>query len=189
MGQSGKPLLIYVESKLSEDEIESAVVKQTVERDEKVAIGAKMFHLIRIDGAAIDRYHPHWNTLGGKKLPRMVVVDSAGDRVGSVEGTISPSSVFTLMKKASAKSFKMPLDSFVKEYQKILTDVDRVEGLKQALAQRRAASTEAKSASKERFYAEEEAKIAAMEKEVLDREAALLNHLPRKGDVAKAGGA
>ena len=184
-GESGKPLVVYLESSLPDDMIETAVVNQTVLPDEKIAIGMKMFNLVKMNGLKITKEHPYAKHLYGKELPRMVVVGADGKKIGTVEGKISPSKVFGLMKRASKQTYKTNIETFIKDYQKVLTDIDKVEAKKAALATRRQTSKNI-SKSKERMFAKEEEKITKEENEVLEREEKILKSRRRDEKLTKA---
>jgi len=183
-GDSGKPIVFYLASDLEEDALETVTVDGTVLRDEKVAIGMKMFNLVKMDGSRVDDDHPYHKILGGRELPRMVVVGSDGHKVGSLEGNIPPSKLFGLMKRAASKTYKHPIEKFVKEYQKVLTEIDKVEAAKTALATKRAASNDA-PAARVRQWDDEEAELAQQEQEITATEAELLSFRMKDDKVAK----
>ena len=158
----GKPLLIWVTSSKDEDKIETQNIESSVLRDESVTIGATMFRSIKVKGSAINKGHPVYATLGGKELPAMIVVDANGKKVGAEEGKISASKVFGLMKRAAARTYKIDLDTIVKETKSILTDIDNVEA-------KRSSSSNDRSAQ----WAKEEKELDAQMKAIETREAAL----------------
>ncbi len=158
-------------------------VEGTTLMDENVQIGATMFHNVKMNGNKVDQNHPYWKILGGKSLPRMVVVDTEGAKVGSVEGQdVSPSKLFTLMKRAAAKTYKTDLETMVKESKTILTEIDQIEAKRAALATKKAKSTVAK----ETEWAKEEKALADQMKAVDAREAALKKKWVDERKVTKA---
>jgi hypothetical protein len=166
----GKPLLIYVTSKKTEDAQEMANIEGSVLKDESISIGATMFRSVKLDGAKINEGHPFWKTLGGKELPRMIVVDAAGQKVGMCEGKqVSSSKVFGFMERAAARTFKTDLGTVVKETKTILTEIDQVEAKRKALETRK---TAAKNDHPEK-YAKEEKELDAAMKAIEDREKSL----------------
>ena len=178
--ESGKPVIIYLESALEDDMVRTALITSTMERDEKVAIGMKMFNIVRMNGLKIGKDHPYAKILGGRKLPRMVVISPEGKKVGSVEGSISPSKLFSLMNRAASKVYKTPIGTFVKEYQKVLTEIDKVEAAKAILATRRATSADAPRSRTRRFDQDEE-KLVKLEQEIMNQEKELLAFKVRAG--------
>lgn len=164
-----KPLLIWVTSGKDEDKIEMQNIESSVLRDESVTISATMFRSIKVKGETVNKGHPFFATLGGKDLPAMIVVDANGQKVGSCEGKVSASKVFGLMKRAAARTYKVDLETVVKETKTLLTDIDQVEAKRTALATKREKSTNDRSAQ----WAKEEKELDAAMKDIEAREAAL----------------
>lgn len=178
-----KPAIVFLTSGLADHAQYMKNVDATTLMDENVQIGATMFQHIKLDGNKVNENHPYWKILGGKQLPRMVVVDQAGAKVGSVEGQdISPSKLFSLMKRAASRTYKTDLDAVVKQTKTILTEIDQIEAKKAALETKKAASTK----PKETEWAKEEAELAEQMKAVEAREAALKKKWNEERKVAKA---
>jgi len=168
--QSDKPFLVYVTSELTDDDQEMKNIEASVLKDESVSIGATLFRQVKFDGAKIKESHPYWKTLGGKDLPRMIVVDTSGQKVGAVEGQdISASKVFGLMKQAAAKTYKTDIDTVIKETKVVLTEIDQIEAKRTALQTKKAAST----VTKTNDWAKEEKALDDALKAVEAREASL----------------
>lgn len=177
----GKPLLVFLTSSRSEDSQEMQNIESSVLKDESISIGATMFRSIKLDGAKIREGHPFWKILGGKDLPRMVVVDTSGQKVGMCEGKqVSSSKLFGFMERAAAKTFKTDLGTIVKETKTILTEIDQVEAKRKALATKKEKSVNDRSAQ----WAKEEKELNDSMKSIEDREKAL--HLKWEGKVTKA---
>ena len=128
----GKPFIVFLSS--NENINEQTVVEQTTLKDERVSLGSKFFTMLEAEGETITKTHPYYKWIGGRKLPRVIVFTNEGDRVGKLEGQPSPSKLYAIMKKAAAKSRIKNLDRKIKDYQKILTSLDKISTLKQALA-------------------------------------------------------
>ena len=73
------------------------------------------------------------------------------------------------MKRAAARTYKVDLDTIVKETKAILTDIDNVEAKRKALATKREKSTNDRSAQ----WAKEEKELDAAMKAIEAREATL----------------
>jgi hypothetical protein len=165
---AGKPVLVYVTGDAESQEMKN--VESSVLRDESVSIGATMFRSIKVKGDKVTEGHPFWKVLGGKELPRMVVVDADGKKVGSCEGKqVSSSKVFALMKRAAARTYKTDLEMVVKETKTILTDIDQIEAKRTALATKREKSVNDRSAQ----WAKEEKELNDAMADVEKREKAL----------------
>lgn len=181
--KNGKPTLVFLTSDLADDAQFMKNVEGTTLMDENVQIGVGMFHQMKLNGAKVKDTNPFWKILGGKQLPRMVVVDGAGAKVGSVEGQdISPSKVFGLMKRAASKTYKTDLETIVKETKTILTEIDQIEAKRAALATKKSKST----ANKESEWAKEEAALNEQMKAVEARELALKKKWNDDKKVTKA---
>lgn len=177
----GKPVLVFLTSSRSEDAQEMKNIEGSVLKDESISIGATMFRSVKLDGAKIREGHPFWKILGGKELPRMIVVNTAGQKVGSCEGKeVSSSKVFGFMERAAAKTYKTDLGTIVKDTKSILTEIDQVEAKRKALATKKEKSVSDRSAQ----WAKEEKELNDTMKGIEDREKAL--HLKWEGKVTKA---
>lgn len=154
-------------------------MEDKVLRDESVALGARLFRSVRLKGDRLSKDDPHWITLGGKSLPRVVVVDTAGKKVGGLEaGDLSASNLFKVMKKAAAKTYKADLEKVVKESRAILDDID-------AVSTKQAQLVEAKKDAKPAKLKEIEAEEAALAKQLTELQARDADLLKRTTDDRK----
>ncbi|MSR47056.1 MAG: hypothetical protein EXS13_08325 [Planctomycetes bacterium] len=180
---AGKPTLVFMTSDLADDAQYMKNVDATTLMDENIQIGAGMFQQMKINGNKIKENNPFWKILGGKQLPRMVVVDAAGAKVGSVEGQdISPSKVFALMKRGASKIYKTDLETIVKESKTILTEIDQIEAKRSALETKKSKSTANKGAE----WAKEEKVLNEQMKAVEARDLALKKKWNEDRKVTKA---
>lgn len=170
--QAEKPILVYLTSSDPDDQVAQDVIDSTTLKDERVSLASKLFTMVKVDGNSISEDHPYHRFIGGRKLPRLVLFTSAGDRIGKLEGKASPSKLFSLMKKTAKRDFKMNVDNFVKDYQKILTELDKLDTLKQAVAQKEArdiTSTEKRKLEKKKEeITKDEEELRAVEEKLLD---------------------
>ena len=180
---AGKPTLVFLTSDLADDAQYMKNIEGTTLMDENVQIGAGMFNQLKMNGNKVKDTNPFWKILGGKSLPRMVVVDHSGAKVGAVEAQdISPSKVFGLMKRAASKVYKTDLEAIVKESKTILTEIDQIEAKRAALATKKASSTK----QKESEWAKEEAALNEQMKAVEARDLALKKKWNEDKKVTKA---
>ncbi len=172
--QEAKPILVYLTSSDEKDLVAQDVIDQTTMKDERVSLASKMFTMVKADGNQISSDHPFAKWIGGKDLPRIVLFSSVGEEVGKLEGRASPSKLFALMKKAAARDFKTNVDRFVKDYQKILTELDKISALQQAAATKEArdisASEQRKLEKKKQELAKNEEELRALEEKLLEFE-------------------
>jgi len=170
--QFDRPLLVYLTSS-GEDEVKAQdVIEKTTLKDERIAISSKFFTMVKDDGKAITKDHPYYQWIGGRDLPRFVVFTRSGDRVGKLEGRASPSKLYGLMKKAIMKDYVVNLDRTIKDYQKILTSLDRLSVLKSALTAKEARTNNKRDQQKleqeKEALAKEEEDLKKQEEEILD---------------------
>jgi hypothetical protein len=166
----GKPLMVFITSSSDEDKIEMQNIESSVFKDESISIGSTMFRAIKVKGSTVKEGHPFWKTLSGKDLPRMIIVDANGQKVGMCEGKqVSSSKIFAFMKKAAARTYKTDLETIVKETKTILTEIDQVEAKRAALATRKGAS---KNDAPDRWVKDEK-ELDAAKKTIETREASL----------------
>ena len=105
------------------------------------------------------------------KLPRMVVVSSEGKKIGSVEGKVSPTRLYSVLKKGAQAEFTVKLDSLVKQHRDLLNQIDKLDGRKKVLAgkETRANGKETGDIRKLRREIElTEAKLQKQEKNIFD---------------------
>lgn len=182
-GKADKPFIVFLTSELPEDSQEMKNIDSSVLMNESVSIGATLFDQVKLDGAKVKDTNPYWQILGGKELPRMVVVDANGTKVGSVEGKdISTSKVFGMMKKAVSRTYKTDLEVVVKGTKTILTEIDQIEAKRAALETKKNASTSAKTAE----WAKEEKVLDEQMKAVVARETVLKQKWTEEKKVTKA---
>lgn len=178
--QNARPFVVYLTTSNEKFAVEQQNVEATALRDERVSLAAKLFTMVKADGDAVTRDHAFARHLRvGGDLPRFVVFNSKGEDVGSLGGTVSPSKLFQLMKKAATADYAVNVDTWVKDYQKVLTEIDKLETLKTALAEK---ETRAQTASAVREVAQKKELYAKQEEELKVREEKLAN--PKRKDVA-----
>ena len=169
--QFERPILVYLTSSTDEARTSQDVVEGTTLKDERVAIASKLFTMVRDNGDQITRDHPFHRWIGGNQLPRFVVFTSDGQKVGKLEGRASPSKLYGLMKKAAVKEYVVNLDRTIKDYQKILTALDRLSVLQSSLVSKEGRDVnqrEQKQIEKKRAeLAKEEEQLRVREDELL----------------------
>ncbi len=177
--QADKPFIVYLTSTNEKFRTAQDVVEKTTLRDERVAISAKFLTMIKGEGEAITKTHPYYQWIGGKDLPRIVVFSAAGEKIGKLEGRASPSKLFALMEKAVSRHYEIDLEKAIKDYQKILTEIDKLSVLKDALKEKQ---KDKLTASEKKKVEGEQAALDEKEKELLKEEEVLLN--PKRKNAA-----
>ncbi len=181
--ESGKPLMVFLGSDLPDAAKLMSELDTGVFGDENVAVGARLFKAVRLKGDKVSKDHPHWPTLGGKALPRVVVIDASGKKAGMLEGNeLSASNLFKTMKKAAAKTYKSDLDKVVKETRGLLDEMDRIEAKQKLLVEQKKNAKANKLADIEA----EEKQLAQALMDVQLRDAELLKKFGDDRKVAKS---
>ena len=147
------------------------IVNSTVLADERVATAAKFFKCVKLNGDDLSKSHDLYDELKGGKLPRMVVLSSEGKKVGSIEGKVSPTRLYSVLKKGAQSEFTVKLDSLVKQHRDLLNQIDKLDGRKKVLASKetRANGKETGDIRKLRREIElTESKLQKQEKSIFD---------------------
>ncbi|HKB17295.1 MAG TPA: hypothetical protein VKF62_14600 [Planctomycetota bacterium] len=132
--QKGRPVIVYVETKVVVRDEGGHTFDRSHFADERVAISSKLFGLVKVrEGSPLAKS----SFLAGASAPRFVVFDAKGKRVGTVDGPPSASRLYGLMKQAVAASFERPLEQFVREYRRLLDGIDAIETRKESLERQR----------------------------------------------------
>ena len=159
-----RPMMVYV---MADDNTDSNTRKleDICFADERVGIGSKFFQCIKItNGNALqDRILSE----NGKDSPRIVLMTRDYDVLEVLEGKkISSGRLVKAMSKCVRKEYKDSFDSMVSKYAKLLNELDRLEGVKSLLADKRnrAGNNEAKLKKIEREQKEFEADMEKWKK-------------------------
>lgn len=167
--KAGNLSLLYVYD-TSTDAQKVANFETALFKNENLAIGMKVFRLLKLDVAK----DPIAKGVYGTKLPRFIAFDAKGERTDEVYLAGYKASASTLLKalvKAAKGHGTMPLMTFVDKYRSFLNELDKIEGKKgtfQKKKERLAKSGKAANLDKE------EAEIAKEEAAVLEGEKKLL---------------
>lgn len=178
----GKPLVLFLGTDLPDAAKKMSELETAVFGDENVAVGARLFRAVRMKGDKVSKDHPHWPTLGGKSLPRVVVIDASGKKAGVLEGNeLSASNLFKSMKKAASKTYKADLDKVVKDTRSLLDEMDQIEAKQKLLVEQKKT---AKGAKLQEIGVEEAALAKALQ-DVQTRDSELLKKFSDDRKVAK----
>jgi len=133
-----RPLFLFLTSREPKAAKTTALIEKTVFKDERVCLGAKFFRLCQIEAEKISRSHPLFKLIGGKKLPRIVLISMDGKTHKKMEGRVSAGRLFAAMKSIVRKDFKRNLGAFATKMRKILNEIDKLEGEKRRLENQQA---------------------------------------------------
>jgi hypothetical protein len=174
-----RPMLIYITS----DDPENSDVRKlesVVFASESVAVGTKFFDCYKITaGSALqDRILKE----AGRYTPRLVLLD----RDFNVEKVLQRSGIsggklIRAMKGVARKEYVNRFDTMVRDYIKLLNELDRLEGKKAKIADDRARLADKPNASKARRVDRDEKEYKAEMEEWAKKEAELLE-LRRKDE-------
>lgn len=137
-----KPLFLFLVSQDTKIIKDVQFVQQGTMHDERVALGAKFFRLIQINGDEIGKEHPLAKMLGGKDLPRAVLISRDGETVKKLEGKISATRLFAAMTEIVKGDCKRDLGKFTSDMRKLLNDLEEVARDKQQLERKTAKALE-----------------------------------------------
>jgi len=150
-----KPMMVYV---MSDDPTDGDTRKleSVVFANEKVGVGSKFFDSIKMTSgdAAQDRL------LGeaGRKLPRIVFVNRDYSVADVLEGSeLSGGKLLSAMQNVVRKEYVNSFDSMVRDYIKLLNELDRLESKKAAIEDQKRRLAEKPNKSREKKIARDEA--------------------------------
>jgi hypothetical protein len=182
--EAGEPLLIYLTTSAPDAQKRVDELEQNLSQDESVALSSRLFHPIRLKGDSVTKEHQYWSLLGGKELPRIVVVSTDGTKVASFDGKqATGSAIFAAMKRAAAKTYKTSLETVVKQRRDLLDEMDRVTAKLGVIAEQKKVAT---SAAKAKELDDQSAKLTKELAAVQAREADLLKKVGDEKKVAKS---
>lgn len=145
-----RPLLVYVTSDDNTDST-SRKLEDVCFADERIAIGSKLFTCVKITAgnAAQDRLL----SANGEETPRLVLISRDYEVQDVLESRkLSSGKIVRAMSKAARADYKTSFDSLVSSYQKLLNELDRLDGKRTLIADKieRAGDSKAKLKKAER---------------------------------------
>jgi hypothetical protein len=150
-----RPMLVYV---TSDDPTDSTTRKleTVVWVDERVGLGAKLFDTIKISAA--DASQDRILSENGRFTPRVVLM-TRDYKVTDVlqRKQISSGKVLKAMKRLAKKEYVTSFEKLVRNYTKLLNELDRLESKKTAIADQRRRLQEKPNRSREKKIARDEA--------------------------------
>ena len=170
-----RPLFLFITSRDSKVAKAVGLIEKTAFKDERVALGAKFFRLSQVEAAQITRSHPLYKLVGGRKLPRIVLISMDGKTHRKMEGRISAGRLFGAMKSIVRKDYKRNLGTFATKMRKLLNEIDKLEGEKKRLENKKAlASKKSKKGAKTRLLEKKEALLESKSKALTEKMKELL---------------
>jgi hypothetical protein len=166
-----RPMIVYVPSDDPTDKT-TRKLEQVVFKNEKLAVGSKFFDTIKISaGDALQDRILKEKT----RVPRMVFLR----RDYSVHAVLqqrqlSPSRILRAMKSLVKKEYVNNFDKMVKDYIKLLNELDRLEGRRTLLADTRNRLAGKPNAAKARKLARMEAEYKADREAWVEKEKQIL---------------
>lgn len=147
-----KPILVYVCDDTSTC-ADSEKFETIVLADEKVALGVRAFHCVKMTPDQIDADAILADN--GKGTPRVLLVEPTKMKIKVLEAkSLKASKLFKGMKSVAGKFFKEKLDTVVKSHLKLLTEQDQLANAQKTLAE------------KESRVAEDKKKVEEVRKEI-----------------------
>jgi hypothetical protein len=169
--RAARPLMVYVPSDDPTDKT-TRKLEQVVFKNEKLGVGAKFFDTIKISAgdALQDRILKEKN-----RVPRMVFL-KRDYTVHAVlqQRQLTPGKIVKAMKSLVRVEYVNKFDSMVKDYIKLLNELDRLEGRKTQLADTRARLAGKPNRSKAKKLARMEAEYKAERDAWIEKEKQIL---------------
>lgn len=173
-----KPSIVYFfdpREKKENDKIES-----TVFGNEVVGTAARGFNLVKIDVTKIER--EDLKAEYSKSTPKFLFYSHSGDVLAKVQGGVTLPDFSSAITKAFNAEYALSLQQFLKSHRNVLDRLDRAEGKKTRVAEKRSlleSSTrkDARAAALEKEIAREEAEAESEIEKVLAEEELLLASL------------
>lgn len=156
--EHNQPFVVYLTGEDEDAERAQAILRGSF-LDERVAVLAQTFCMIRGEGDDITEGHPFHRHVPGDRLPRLAVFAGDGTKVGQIVGAATPGEIYALMKEAFERSYRADPVRLHKAYLKLLTKMETLRAKKRLLDE---AYLTAKSRSEEKKI---ERKLEALEKE------------------------
>ena len=176
---SDKPYFIYVTDGSTSDDVTK--VEKVVLTDERVALGSRAFHAVRMmpDDASAD---PVLAEKGGKEVPRILLVSADHKTVTTFEkNRLGVSGIWDAMRATSNKFYKENLDVAVKAMRGVGTDYHKVAGEQKTLADKIERSKDKKlSDSEQKDLDAKKAALDARLQKVQEKERAAEKLTPRE---------
>lgn len=177
--QAERPMLVYITSDDPADKT-TRKLESVVFASETVAVGAKFFDTIKV--AAGSALQDRLLKDAGRHTPRLVLIDRDYGVHKVLQGSgISGGKLIKAMKGLARKEYTTRFDTMVRDYIKLLNELDRLEGRKAKIADDRARLAAKPNASKERRVARDEKEYKADMEKWGEKEAKLLE-LRKKGE-------
>ncbi len=166
--------MVFVTSLDKKDlQVQDYMEKETF-KEERFALGAKFFNLVKIPVEGIPASGPMAKVLGGAKLPRLVFMSRDGKHVRKLEGRTSGSKAFGAMQEIVKKDLGYDLGKFVRSMAKLLNDMDGLDNDQKQLAAKKNALQKEKGGGRKPQDLEQEESTLAQERERIQREMAAL---------------
>ena len=181
--RAARPMIVYVPSDDPTDKT-TRKLEQVVFKNEKLGVGAKFFDTIKVSAgdALQDRI------LKDKtRVPRMVFLERDYS-VHTVlqQRQLTPGKILKAMKSLVKKEFVNNFDTMVKDYIKLLNELDRLEGRKTQIADTRTRLAGKPNAAKARKLARMEAEYKAEREAWVEKEKQVLALKTRDEEPSEA---
>ncbi|MHC4817074.1 MAG: hypothetical protein ACYTF8_03290 [Planctomycetota bacterium] len=178
-----KPMMVYVTSDDPTDKV-TRKLEAVVFANEKVCLGAKFFDTIKV--SAGDALQDRILSENGRYSPRLVLLTREYKVVAVLQKKqISGGKLLKAMQRVAKMEYATSFDTMVRNYTKLLNELDRLESKKSAIADQRRRLQEKPNKSRDKKIARDEAKYEAEMNEWKKKEEAVLKFRV-KGEKARA---
>ncbi len=174
-GGDRRPLFLFITGRDPKSAKGEEYIRKNTFKDERVCLGAKFFRLTQVSAGEITKSHPLYKIVGGRRLPRIVLLSRDGKTHRKLEGRISAGRLFGAMSSIVRKDYKRSLGSFATKMRKLLNELDKLEGAKRRLENQAAdLSKKGRKSSKAKLLAKKEALLETKTKALEEKMKELL---------------
>jgi len=177
-----KPMMVYVTSDDPTDG-DTRKLESVVFANEKVGVGSKFFDSIKVTSgdAAQDRILSE----AGRRLPRIVFVNRDYSVADVLEGSeLSGGKLLSAMQRVVRKEYVNSFDSMVRDYIKLLNELDRLESKKAAIEDQKRRLAEKPNKTREKKIARDEAEYKQEMEDWQEKEKKVLELKIKGGEAA-----
>jgi hypothetical protein len=176
---ASQPMMIYITSDDPTDK-DTRKLESVVFKNEKVGIGSKFFDCIKVSSgdALVDRLLKD----AGRATPRLVFLNRQYEVKDVLENSeLSGGKLLRAMKNVASDEYVTSFETMIRDYIKLLNELDRLESKKAQLEDQRRRLAEKPNKSREKKVARDEEEYKA-EMEDWSQKEAKVKELRKKGE-------
>jgi hypothetical protein len=174
-----RPYMIYVADEAASAAAGFDTVTKVVLDDDRVKLGAKAFHAVKMTDADA-KADPVLAEKGGKELPRVIFVTNDLKSVKVFEGgSLKLGEVWGGMKLTAGRAFKNDLDTLVRSLKEVLVEFDKINAERNNLEAKEKRDAAKATSADVKEIAAKRAALDVREKKAVERKDALWELKPK----------